>query len=107
MGKRCITADCRSETLATWTVAPIVVGAATAGLFIPFLDSIGSSPNAAISLGTKVTFVTVLIIGTWLLSIYVGCLRKHEDAVVCFIDSIGIPGLFATLIYASKTFGVT
>jgi hypothetical protein len=74
-------------------------------LFIPFLDTIGLRPNSVISWGTRMTFLTIIIGATWVVSIWVGCLRKHEDALVCFFDSIGIPGVIGTLIYAAKVFG--
>jgi len=42
----------------------------------------------------------------WFVSIIIGCLRRHEEVMVCFIDSFGLPGIVTAGIYAAKGVGL-
>jgi hypothetical protein len=86
--------------------APIVTIACTLALFIPALDSMGLKLNSAVSFGKNLTFYTVLIVLAWFVSIIIGCLRRHEEVMVCFIDSFGLPGIVTAGIYAAKGVGL-
>lgn len=99
---RCGVAGCATECLAPWVAAPIVVGACSLALIVPFLDSIGVSLSSAVTLGTKITFWTIIIGVTWAVSVAVGVFRRHEDVMFCLIDALGVPGAVVAIMLAVK-----
>ena len=99
---RCALADCRHECVDPRYAAPLVTIACTMVLFLPFLNSMGVTVNSGVSGPVTVTFLTVFIGLAWLVSILLGCLRRHENEVVCFWDSIGLPSLVTAGFYVLK-----
>jgi hypothetical protein len=71
-------------------------------LFVPFLDSIGVNLSSVLTLGTKVTFWTIIILLAWIGSVAVGVLRRHEDVMFCLIDAFGVPGIVLAVMLAVK-----
>lgn len=100
--KRCEVPGCGTECLAPWVAAPIVVGACSLALFVPFLDSVGGSLSSTVTWGTKLTFWTIIIVVTWAISIAVGVFRRHEDVMFCLIDALGLPGALVAIMLAVK-----
>jgi hypothetical protein len=101
---RCATEGCGSECLTPATAAPVVVFAATLALFVPFLDSMGVKLNSSLTEGLQLTYLAIFVLVAWAASIALGCLRRHEDGLVCFFDSLGRPGLITAGIYGVKIF---
>ena len=102
--QRCGTTGCGSECLTPRSAAPVVIAACTLSLFVPFVESTSLKLNSVITDGLKITYFSILIFLAWLASIFVGCIRRHEDSLVCFFDSMGVPGLVTVAIYGVKVF---
>lgn len=101
---RCPTVGCGSECVHPWLAAIIVVLASTLALIFPFLNAIGLKPNSSFFLGVNLP-LTVVITLVWVISILLGCTRRHENEFVCFIDSFGIPGIVVAISYVGKSLG--
>lgn len=99
---RCAHHGCMNECLQLWIVAPIVIFGVTLALFLPFLSSIGVKITSKILANWNFTWLTAFIIMAWFASVLIGCLRRHENEYVCFVDAIGLPGLVTGLFYAIK-----
>lgn len=99
---RCEVDGCRAECLAPWVAAPIVIGACSLALFLPFLNSLGLSLSSSPTWGTKFTFWTIIIAIVWLISVAVGVFRRHENVMFCLIDTFGIPGVLVAIMVAVK-----
>jgi hypothetical protein len=102
MPPRCSTTGCGSECLAAWAAVPLVFLASSGALVVPFLESMGLKLSSRIAWGNGPTVTTLIVSGAWLASILIGCFRKHESGLACFIDSFGIPGIFLAVIYAAR-----
>ena len=102
--KRCDLANCKGDCLKPKSAAPVVIFACTLALFVPFLDSTSVKLTSVVSEGLKFTYLSLFIVVSWLTAIVIGCLRRHEDALVCFLDSMGMPGLITAGIYGVKIF---
>lgn len=74
--------------------------AARVALFLPFLNSLGVSMSTGVKDPIRATFLTYFVILVWVGTILVGCLRRHENEQICFMDSIGLPSILTATIYA-------
>lgn len=95
--KRCVHGTCGSDCIGASTAAVLVIAAATIACVASFLSSAGVPFTATISTGFHLTYVSLMIIVTWLVSIVLNITRKHESVIWCFIDSIGIPAILLSL----------
>jgi hypothetical protein len=100
---RCTTYRCSSRCLNPIYAAPLVVFASTLALGGLFIESTGMKVEGGISLGTF-SFASVFLILAWLAAIVIGCIKKHEDGLWCFIDSFGIPGVITAGVYGLRAF---
>jgi hypothetical protein len=100
---RCTKKGCPSECITRAGAAPIVFLACFFALIIPLLDSIGMGVHSSFSLEVaKITLMTGIIVMVGVGSVFIGCLRRHENWAACLLDSFGIPGIATAFIYASK-----
>lgn len=99
---KCETANCQVRCLNPSGAALVVVIACTLALAVPFLRSMGVELQSAISSGVNITWLSIGIAAVWLVSIYIGCKRKHEHPVECFFDALGIPAVILAVTIALK-----
>lgn len=99
---RCPAAGCKHECISPWLAAILVFVACTVALFAPFLSSIGVTVGSRIALPTGATWLTPIVILIWVVSVLVGCARRHEQELTCLIDSLGIPGVLLVIFYSVK-----
>jgi hypothetical protein len=61
----------------------------------PLLSSAGVELSSVLVAPYKITWALVLYIGLWLMSVIWGIARKHENVVLCMVDSAGVPAILA------------
>jgi hypothetical protein len=75
-----------------------IFAAATLAVFVPFLKSIGVPLTSGIVLGLHPTWMTLIVIIVWGVSLGLGIERKHESQIWCFIDSFGVPAVILSFL---------
>jgi len=95
--KRCAHGACSSGCMGAGMAAIFVVCAATLACLSSFLRSVGVPLSSDISTGFHLTWVSFVIILVWMVSIGFNVRRKHEDALWCFVDSVGLPTIVLSL----------
>lgn len=96
---RCKEGCCKVEAVDPWIAAILVVSAATASLASPFLKAAGISDMSGLVIYNGGDIIRELALGgSWILSVVLGVTRSHENALFCFVDSVGIPAILQAII---------
>ena len=83
----------------------IVVAYASSALALalPLLNSAGATVKTTLSLtGLNFSFLSVILLGVWILSGLAGSHERHTSVALCIISSLGVPGFVLALLALGK-----
>jgi len=91
----CHVTGCGAKCLRPSIAAILVVLVASGILAKPVLNSLGVQLSSVVAAPLTLTYGFLLYVGVWMLAVFLGVTRKHENALWCAVDSAGIPAVAA------------
>jgi hypothetical protein len=70
---------------------------------MPAVRALGLQADANPTAQVEFKAILIIIVGVWILSGFVNSLDRHENALVCVLNSLGLPGLVLAVLFATAS----
>jgi len=101
--RMCSSPHCGESAISQSLAIVISYIAAALALAVPVINSAGADVKTSATItGLDISFMTLILIGVWILAGLIGSAQKHENVVLCVINALGLPGLVLALLAVSQ-----
>ena len=99
MERLCGGEECQHICLPKKHTILVAYMASALAIAAPLVNSMGATVKSTLAFtNLNFSFLTLFLIGVWLLSGFVGGQERHQSYLQCVIHSLGIPGIILLIL---------
>ncbi len=99
----CTSPSCQETAISQGLAIILSYIAAALALAVPIINSAGADVKTSATItGLDMSFMTIILVGVWVLAGLMGSAQRHGNVVLCVINALGLPGLVLALLAFSQ-----